>query len=485
MQSSTNAAVVGLMVIIGVGLLAGVAVMLRGATWLQGGDYHVIAQFEDVTGITPGMSVTASGMRVGYVEKILPPEGQLTGLVGVKLRLDEVVVLTPDSTVTVIQADFMGEKYLDLQDLAGPAYSGLVIKEGEFIRGLNPGGLNEMITAQIGDANELLTETVNEVVGGLMLTLDATTRLMEGAAGVVESNEAAVAGTMSNFQAAAANMRALSANLQQASAAVSELATDPQHRDTMEQLSSNLLAISTNLAQTTDSINALAGDPQLGEDARATVAATRGSVEELQKLMASFGATMPGTLERVNTLLESTNSTMQSVTTAVQGVSGVIDSVGGAVTSVKGPGGGITSSFQMRLDMDNRIVSDDMTVRLTGEEKTTTRDMNALLGYGNIFAQFGYDGIGTDEGGVNALVGRGNANEGFSYKTGAYRGEVGTGVSYRFGKNSGVDGYMYDANDPKYNVYGRLPLTDNLGVMVGVEDATGDSKVAVGATTTF
>jgi hypothetical protein len=44
---------------------------------------------------------------------------------------------------------------------------------------------------------------------------------------------------------------------------------------------------------------------------------------------------------------------------------------------------------------------------------------------------------------------------------------------------------MYDLNDPKYNVYGKVPVGKNYSGIVGVEDVTGESQVAAGVGLTF
>ena len=75
MQSSANAAWVGLVALLALVLLGGVTLLLRGFSFGGGDRYFVLAAFDDVSGISRGMLITASGLEVGRVEKILPPEG--------------------------------------------------------------------------------------------------------------------------------------------------------------------------------------------------------------------------------------------------------------------------------------------------------------------------------------------------------------------------------------------------------------------------
>jgi hypothetical protein len=174
-------------------------------------------------------------------------------------------------------------------------------------------------------------------------------------------------------------------------------------------------------------------------------------------------------------------------------VGGVSDAVGGGKgkgeSKTKGKkGGGIASTFtdniHVGIEMDSRLEDSNDNLSYDGDD-VSTRDINATLGYGDLFAQFGADEIGTDKSGMTFLLGHGNPFKGLSLKTGAIRGEVGSGASYRWAKNSGVDAFMYDTDDPKYNAYVRVPVGRSYSVLAGMEDITGSSEVSVGIGATY
>jgi hypothetical protein len=314
---------------------------------------------------------------------------------------------------------------------------------------------------------------------------------------MLNANKGAIQGTMLNVQAASKNMVAMSGSLAQASNAVAQLASDPKNREALQGITANLYAATANMKTMSDSMNTLISDPKMAEDMKGTVAAMRQTTENLNASLTALGPTMG----RVNTLLDTTNDTMKSFGDVAAGVSGIVGGVSDAVGGGKGEkdgkgeskvkgkaGGGIVSGFTSNihagLTMDNRFEDSNDDLSYDGDD-LKTRDINAILGYGDLYAQFGADEIGTEKSGLNLLLGKGNPDKGLSFKTGVIRGEAGSGVSYRTQKNGGIDAYMYDSNDPKYNTYIRVPVGRSYSVLAGMEDITGESQVSLGIGATY
>ncbi|MDQ3022849.1 MAG: MlaD family protein [bacterium] len=482
MQSSANTALVGLIVILSALLLSGALLVLGGAGFelFSSKKYEVLARFDDVTGIDRGMAVTANGRRVGIVQKIIEKPGRIgSGPIDVQLKIDRRVALRSDARAVVEQPEFLGDSVLVLDGLSDydePAE----VQDGGVILGVNSGGLAQIVTEKAEETTEALVENVNIVQGKLLLTLDNVNALLEGTTAMLGSNQSAIQGTMKNVHAASANMVALSAQLAQASASVAELATDPRNKEALQGISANLYAASTDLKGMSSSMNALMSDPKFGEDMQGSLAATRATLENVNASLSALGPTVG----KVNTLLDSSNETIKAVGDVARGVSGIVGAdsggaVSGAKSKLQSGLSSITGNIHHRLDMDSRVVDSDNSSSYSGDD-LRGRDINATLGYGDLFAMFGYDSIGLEDGGANFMIGKGNPNKGLSYKTGAYRGEMGTGASYRWGKNAGIDGYMFDANDPKYNLYGKIPVGKNFSGMIGVEDVTGEQQLAAG-----
>src|SRR4051812_14862358 len=122
MQSSANTAWVGLIVIVSALLLSSAMLVLGGSGFelFSGHKYFVLARFDDVTGITPGMAATANGQKVGKVEKILEQKGGRIGAgpIDVKLRIDRRVVLGPQAKAEVTQPELLGDQVIALDGLA-------------------------------------------------------------------------------------------------------------------------------------------------------------------------------------------------------------------------------------------------------------------------------------------------------------------------------------------------------------------------------
>lgn len=501
MQSSANTAWVGLIVIVSALLLSSAMLVLGGSgiELFTGHKYFVLARFDDVTGIDPGMQITANGQRVGKVEKILEQKGGRIGAgpIDVKLRIDQRVVLGPDAKAEVTQPELLGDQVISLEGLAAPDEPA-AFHEGDTIPGVNGGGLAQMITEKAGELTEELHSKLELVMAQGMITIHSVNEMLGTMNEMLNANKGAIQGTMLNVQAASKNMVAMSASLAEASNAVAKLASDPKNRDALQGITANLYAATSNLKTMSDSMNTLISDPKMADDMKGTVAAMRQTTENLN---ASLTALKP-TLGKVDTLLDTTNTTMKAVGDVATGVSGIVggvsDAVGGsddknsdgknAVTRVKGKTQSgiskVTSNIHAGLTMDNRVEDSNDDLGYDGDD-LKARDINAILGYGDLYAQIGADEIGTEKSGLNLLIGKGNPDKGLSFKTGVIRGEAGSGVSYRTQKNGGIDAYMYDSNDPKYNGYIRVPVGRSYSVLAGMEDITGESQVSLGIGATY
>jgi hypothetical protein len=213
---------------------------------------------------------------------------------------------------------------------------------------------------------------------------------------------------------------------------------------------------------------------------KATVAAMRQTTENLNKSLEALGPT----LSKVGPLMDESTNTIKAVGDVARGVSGFVgggeSAASGAKSKVQSGIQGVTSNIHMRFDMDTLVLDSNDDLSYSGDD-LRTRDISATLGYSKVFTQFGANNIGLDDAGMDFLVGKGDPNKGFSYKTGAYKSEVATGASYRTGKNAGVDAYMYDSNDLKYDAFIKVPVGRTFSAIVGMEDITGESQVTVGA----
>jgi phospholipid/cholesterol/gamma-HCH transport system substrate-binding protein len=502
MSTSSYALKVGLVVVVAVLLAVGTVVMLGGNLFPDRGTKRYKVHFERAVGIRSGMPIKVAGIDKGYVKKLdivyaSPYFNGANGVAEIDVRLDGDIALREGAIFQIAQEGLLGESFLQVLNPEGETAP--LVEEGATLPGVKQPDLAELMAKAnqtLSSVNELMSPdslggSIGKVMESMNETLVKVDAIVIDMGTMMKNSSGYIDASLQNVQATSANFLALSENLSHASESLMGFADDPVYGENFRAMSNDMRQIASNMNQMSTSLNRTISDPAVQQDTKQTIRATRQSMEETRKTIQAF----QGTLSKVDALLvESTQmvGSVNGIIGEVTGEGGATDKDGkptsGGKSAISGPisqakgalkeAKAVVDSFESRLDIDSRIVDSNRNEKYNSDDERL-RDINLTLGATDLFVQVGVDNIGGDDG-WNFLVGRGNPNEGFSYKTGAYRGEAGAGVSYREGKNAGIDAMMYDSNDPKYNLTGKVPMGDSVDIIVGVEDITGDATATVG-----
>jgi phospholipid/cholesterol/gamma-HCH transport system substrate-binding protein len=106
---------------VGLFVIAGIAGMFYLAFKVSGlspassdSTYNVLAEFDNIGGLTTRTKITIAGIKIGRVSKIyLNPKNQ-KAVVVMSIK-NEVNYLTTDTSASVLTAGLLGEKYIGLQ----------------------------------------------------------------------------------------------------------------------------------------------------------------------------------------------------------------------------------------------------------------------------------------------------------------------------------------------------------------------------------
>ncbi|MCP4598601.1 outer membrane lipid asymmetry maintenance protein MlaD [Neptuniibacter sp.] len=105
---------VGAFILAGILALVGLALNVSGLTMSSKDDtYTVYARFENIGGLTPRSKVTMSGVMIGQVKNIDLDKDELMARVEMEI-FGNVDFLSIDSSVSILTAGLLGEKYIGI-----------------------------------------------------------------------------------------------------------------------------------------------------------------------------------------------------------------------------------------------------------------------------------------------------------------------------------------------------------------------------------
>jgi phospholipid/cholesterol/gamma-HCH transport system substrate-binding protein len=115
MNEQTRNLAVGLTVIIGLGILAGVIFAFTGMAGFLTTGYVVYVEMDSSHGVTAGDWVNFKGIKVGRVTQVDFTQGDPRKGVTLKLRIDRQYRLPNSSKLMIFTKGLVGSAYLDLQ----------------------------------------------------------------------------------------------------------------------------------------------------------------------------------------------------------------------------------------------------------------------------------------------------------------------------------------------------------------------------------
>ncbi len=226
-------------IILGVVVFLAIVIFIFGYLYLKNvplkaNRYHILARFNDVTGLEKSDFVSVSGLRIGRVLNL-----NLDGLqVLVTLEINSDVKLPKDSRALIKSIGMVGEKYVEIL----PGTSTEYLTDGDIINGNNLGDLADMGQSMEGlvqKTEQLITELQNV----LSNTFDASTQKDISRSFHHISNIAATLDEKSKENSE--HLNKILANLEVISSNLNELVV--QNRDRLEQSIDNFYQASNRI----------------------------------------------------------------------------------------------------------------------------------------------------------------------------------------------------------------------------------------------
>jgi len=279
---------VGLVVVVGALLLAGLAAFLGWGVLRERG-YEFTVIFDNAEGLTPGTPVGMAGVQVGVIRDLhLTPDHRAA----VRVRVRPDVAIPSDSRFVVASGTLLGNRYLAVFPGSGPH----PIQPGDQVHGERGFSLED-VYGRIDALSRDLQGAIQEV----RLAVRDVRALVRSAGGVVEGLEAAVAGvrrTVGDPRIRQALVRA-SGHIEEASASVER---------TSRRVEGIAAAVGSDVRDVSRSLRALA--EQLLTTARevdrfvADVAAEGKTASQLRRTVASVEQTARRIEQMTRTLQE-------------------------------------------------------------------------------------------------------------------------------------------------------------------------------------
>ncbi len=146
MKQNTIETLVGFFILLIAGIFFNFAYQKSNAGKTSGG-YSVIANFQDIDGITEGADVKIAGIKIGHVDSFVLDSD--TYYAGIKLYIDKKVKIPEDSRAIVATSGLLG---------------------GKFIR-INPGGSEDNLSNEGKIKFTQSALNIEDLIGKLMYSL--------------------------------------------------------------------------------------------------------------------------------------------------------------------------------------------------------------------------------------------------------------------------------------------------------------------------
>lgn len=219
MERKTPAAQVGLFVLIGLVLIAGLLLRFSKGTSFWRSGRAILVSAGNVGGLAVGAPVNMSGVRIGSVEAIsLSVDGRR---VLIRCRIEKPVTIFGDARFEIEQSGFLGDQFVAIIPTknAGPA-----LEDGAQVTAVDPFNLQEAARSAVGlmsrldqvvervDRMILSASTLKDVtntLANLRRTSERLDRTLVEVESLVTTEKPAVAATVSNLQAFSATLTPL------------------------------------------------------------------------------------------------------------------------------------------------------------------------------------------------------------------------------------------------------------------------------------
>lgn len=470
-----NAARVGALLLVFVGLLVGFLAFFGARIWGADPDVY-FATFKDAGGVSSGTRVLLAGVQVGTVGTIGLADPRTARL---ELLMNEGTRL-PIGTRAEIATSLvgLGDTPVTLVPPAEPG--GGTMPVGTTIEGLHPGPLDgvlpdskrtvQALTDVLVEVREVLRDrelrgSANSLIKNLSATLVEVQKLTARSERLLARSEGDVLGVLKSGRQAAGNVERATGNL-------ARLSGDPAIERDVKALSQRLLSLSARADRLVASLDRAVNDPSLrGPLSRSAASAERIALQgekiagEVAKLTETGGriaanaetvsANLAKASERATPLAEKVEALAEGAKGIEERVDSLLRKFGGrrAGDAAPAPSKGplfTTSADLLRESEPNRFRNDfNLTFALSE---------GAVVG--GVFDAFGSPRL-------NLQLARPLGPASLRY--GIYAGRPGAGVDWNFARNLGFRADVWDLNKPRLDARLRIGLGKGLVGWIGAD----------------
>ncbi len=222
---------VGLFVVVGMLIAAGLVVQFNKSAGPLTKTYSLRLKARDVSGVIPGSFVLMAGVRIGTVEEIQLDDD--TGQVTMIAKLLRKYELRTDAQFLIRQSGFLGDQYIGVYQ----GKSAQILKNGDEVPCEEPfdlgevarstGGLVKRVDTMVGQLSNAVARVDSTLLAGETLTnlaqtvanfrgvSERTLATMQKIEGLIDSNTPALTGSLSNAQTFTVQLNAMAGELRE------------------------------------------------------------------------------------------------------------------------------------------------------------------------------------------------------------------------------------------------------------------------------
>lgn len=449
---------VGILVFVALIAFLAVASFLTGYRLRKDG-YDVNVTFEDAMGITNGTEVRMAGVAIGRVESVTLNERQNAVM---KLLINRDFAIPKGSRFLIRVGMLIGDKFIDVLPKREAKTS---LKEGVNIVGEVPARPEDLIpkAQKVMDNLTEASENINKVLGSEDIgnSLDSILANLDSATARLDKTMAAIQGTVDSQQ------------------------------DDFVAVIRDVSVSSKNLRDLTNEIAAYVKSGTVQENITGTLESVRMTADALDRSIASLERSA-GSMERSTGSIERTTTSVENLVTStelqddiratVKEARGTVNEARKSVDHINGILGvdkprtgkkpGLIPKIDIRTpSLETLFVSDESRLRATAHATVGLKDDN--------FVRLGV----YDFGGLNKIIiqpGK-SLNKRTDVRYGLYASKLSIGMDHQFSEKILGSANLYDASLMRLDVQGSYKITDNWGLMFGVDSLLRDNKLTIGA----
>lgn len=420
---------VGIIIVVALMALAAVAWFLTGYRIRISG-YPVAAVFDDALGLTKGSEVRMAGVAIGVVDNISLNRDQRAV---VRMLINRRYRIPEGSEFTLRVGLLIGEKYVDIvPNREAREY----MQPGARVEGKVPPRFEDLLLP----AQELVAR-LNETAEGLRDLLadeDLRTRLhssfenIERATAKLDQTMAALQGIVTGeedeIRAVVSNVALASENLRELTGDLARFAEEGGLQENVSEASASVRRTAESLERTTASLEQLVTAPQFQEDIRETAAEARQAVKEAHEVVGRIGRIF-GMGPRLPRKIPTRETNLEAV-------------------------------FRPHDDRFRATLSTTISLKDDSFLRLGLYD----IGAGNKFI----------------LQPGQTIDSRTDFRYGIYASRLGLGLDYALSSKWFSSLNLYDSYDPRLDVEAGYNVTDDWGVLLGVDRLFDDNELTLG-----